>query len=246
MSGELFTGEQFDTSLNQYYLRARYYDQSAGRFTQMDTWAGNSQSPITLHKYLYANADPVLYVDPTGHMGNLAEVGTANTVFANLEFANVTRVGYIGFAANDAIYGAATSTQIGISVLRALGVGSLVSLLRSDSEDDNDPKRTVRVYHGSFNAGAIRVSGLSLDMGTTFVSRDIAAAQDAIGPHRYGIETAPDPGIVVSEIPEIDFNTLMLPYERPYNGFYPYLIKSTEIPLRNIIQIELFNQHIVR
>lgn len=30
----LFAGEQFDSNLDQYYLRARYYDQGIGRFTQ--------------------------------------------------------------------------------------------------------------------------------------------------------------------------------------------------------------------
>ncbi|MFC3700202.1 putative Ig domain-containing protein [Reinekea marina] len=62
----LYTGEQYDTGLDQYYLRARYYDQNIGRFTQMDTWMGSNHDPITLHKYLYANADPVTYTDPTG------------------------------------------------------------------------------------------------------------------------------------------------------------------------------------
>ncbi|MBL4827259.1 MAG: RHS repeat-associated core domain-containing protein [Spongiibacteraceae bacterium] len=61
-----FTGEQYDEDLNQYYLRARYYYQHSGRFTQQDTWMGNNHDPITLHKYLYANADPVNYIDPTG------------------------------------------------------------------------------------------------------------------------------------------------------------------------------------
>ena len=35
-----FAGEQYDEGLGQYYLRARYYDQSIGRFTQMDTLEG--------------------------------------------------------------------------------------------------------------------------------------------------------------------------------------------------------------
>ena len=76
----LFTGEQFDSSLNQYYLRARYYDQGVGRFTQMDTWQGNNFDPVTLHKYLYANADPVRYSDPTGQnasINSLAVLGLA-------------------------------------------------------------------------------------------------------------------------------------------------------------------------
>src|SRR5690606_21899436 len=64
----LFTGEQFDSSLNQYYLRARYYDQGVGRFTQMDTYQGNNFDPVTLHKYLYANIDPVNNIDPSGNI----------------------------------------------------------------------------------------------------------------------------------------------------------------------------------
>jgi len=70
----LFTGEQFDSNLDQYYLRARYYNQANGRFTQQDTWMGRSHDPVTLHKYLYANADPVMYVDPSGYF-SLGSVG---------------------------------------------------------------------------------------------------------------------------------------------------------------------------
>ena len=35
----------------------------------MDTWAGNTGRPITLNKYLYANADQVMYADPSGYFG---------------------------------------------------------------------------------------------------------------------------------------------------------------------------------
>ena len=70
----LFTGEQFDQTLNQYYLRARYYNQQTGRFTQQDSWMGNSQDPITLHKYLYANVDPALMTDPSGNFATMGEL----------------------------------------------------------------------------------------------------------------------------------------------------------------------------
>lgn len=33
-------------------------DQSVGRFTQMDTWMGDTRLPLTLRKYLYANGAP--------------------------------------------------------------------------------------------------------------------------------------------------------------------------------------------
>lgn len=62
----LFTGEQFDLTLGQQYLRARYYDPGIGRFTQMDDWKGCIGDPIGLNKYLYGNSDPVNNIDPTG------------------------------------------------------------------------------------------------------------------------------------------------------------------------------------
>jgi len=62
----LFAGEQFDEALGQYYLRQRYYDATTGRFTRRDTYEGRLEEPVTLHKYLYANGNPVSYVDPSG------------------------------------------------------------------------------------------------------------------------------------------------------------------------------------
>ena len=54
----LFTGEQYDKESQNYYLRARYFSPTTGRFTQQDSYMGNNQDPVTLHKYLYANANP--------------------------------------------------------------------------------------------------------------------------------------------------------------------------------------------
>ena len=63
----LFTGEQYDAATKQYYLRARYYDPGNGRFTQMDTYQGRMGEPVTLHKYLYGNVNPVINIDPSGY-----------------------------------------------------------------------------------------------------------------------------------------------------------------------------------
>jgi RHS repeat-associated protein len=62
----LFAGEQYDSNLDQYYLRQRFYDAGTGRFTRRDTYEGNTFSPITLNKYVYGNGNPVNYTDPTG------------------------------------------------------------------------------------------------------------------------------------------------------------------------------------
>ena len=40
---------------------------STGTFISMDTYEGSIYEPDTLHKYLYANGNPVKYSDPTGN-----------------------------------------------------------------------------------------------------------------------------------------------------------------------------------
>jgi fibro-slime domain-containing protein/RHS repeat-associated protein len=62
----LYRGEAFDSSTKLQYLRARFYDASQGRFTSLDPFQGDMQSPLSLHKYMYAHANPVAYDDPTG------------------------------------------------------------------------------------------------------------------------------------------------------------------------------------
>ena len=44
----------------------RYYKAGTGTLKTMDPWGGNTSDPLSLHKYLYANANPVMFSDPTG------------------------------------------------------------------------------------------------------------------------------------------------------------------------------------
>jgi RHS repeat-associated protein len=62
----LYRGEQLDTDLNLYYLRARYFDPLSGRFLTQDPENGDPTDPISLHRYLYAASDPVAKYDPSG------------------------------------------------------------------------------------------------------------------------------------------------------------------------------------
>ena len=62
----LYSGERFDSNLNLYHLRARYYNNLTGRFENMDPAFGNIFAPGTLHKYAYTQGNPVNGVDPTG------------------------------------------------------------------------------------------------------------------------------------------------------------------------------------
>ena len=71
-----YTGEQYNESTGLYYLRARYMSPETGTFTTMDTYAGTLDNPVSLHKYLYANGNPVMYTDPTGNF-SLMETNVA-------------------------------------------------------------------------------------------------------------------------------------------------------------------------
>jgi RHS repeat-associated protein len=62
-----FTGENRGTAvLDNGVSRARYYNPDQGRFWTMDTAKGEQSKPLSLHKYLYASANPVNRIDPSG------------------------------------------------------------------------------------------------------------------------------------------------------------------------------------
>jgi RHS repeat-associated protein len=71
----LYTGEQFDPNLREYYLRARYYNPSQGRFTGRDPFDGMLSEPLSLNKYAYVHGNPINNIDPTGMFtGNIGEL----------------------------------------------------------------------------------------------------------------------------------------------------------------------------
>ena len=57
-----YTGQQYDHSTNQYYLRARFYNPVVGRFTQEDIYRNDG-----LNLYAYCEDNPVRYYDPSGY-----------------------------------------------------------------------------------------------------------------------------------------------------------------------------------
>ncbi|CUV66609.1 hypothetical protein BN3087_960003 [Sulfurovum sp. enrichment culture clone C5] len=81
----LFAGEQFDSQTGEYYLRARYYNPSQARFISRDTYDGTLTNPITQNHYAYANANPMMYTDPSGRMSmisvtfNMSVMNSLNT-----------------------------------------------------------------------------------------------------------------------------------------------------------------------
>jgi RHS repeat-associated protein len=86
-----FTGQFYDSEINQYYLRARQYDPYLGRFTTYDPVRGRFTEPLTLHKYLYCLNDPINYDDPTGKSiwGTVSSILTGNVLYVHaIDFAS--------------------------------------------------------------------------------------------------------------------------------------------------------------
>ena len=86
-----FQGEEQDET-GLYYLRARYMDPSTGIFTSMDTYGGSLSDPMSLHKYLFANSNPVMYSDPSGHSTSLNEVNSVVGIMTILASASTVVV----------------------------------------------------------------------------------------------------------------------------------------------------------
>ena len=71
ITSRLYTGERFDTGLGMYFWRTRPYNSSTGTWSQRDPQENNKADPLSLHKYLYADGNPVSRGDPSGHFGAL-------------------------------------------------------------------------------------------------------------------------------------------------------------------------------
>jgi len=87
-----FTGER-TTAIGLQYLRARWYDPSSGRFTQVDPFAGVLGAPGTQHPYAYGLNNPLRYADPSG------EVVTEAVVLGLVAAAVVYTAGYLVYDA---------------------------------------------------------------------------------------------------------------------------------------------------
>jgi RHS repeat-associated protein len=85
-----FTGEAFDPATQLYYLRARYYDSSSGRFTARDPLGGTDRLPLSKNRYTYALSSPTGYVD---HSGLSALEGVSFQSFLGGPPLNLTNVG---------------------------------------------------------------------------------------------------------------------------------------------------------
>jgi RHS repeat-associated protein len=145
----LYRGEQYDSDLGLYYLRARYYNPSTGRFLSRDPESGVNFVPKTLHKYLYVGGDPVNMVDPSGR--DLVDYGImlARSVKAAVVF---------------------NAIGCGVSVGFSLVDGTLMELFK------NDPTSAAATAFGCLTMTASGVPGTVAGTAVTVTLNSVALA----------------------------------------------------------------------
>ena len=67
-----YTGKPEESALGLQYFGARWYDSALGRFTGIDPVGFQEGNIHSFNRYIYANNNPYMYVDPDGRAGKLA------------------------------------------------------------------------------------------------------------------------------------------------------------------------------
>jgi RHS repeat-associated protein len=110
----LFNAQQFDQASGDYYLRARYYDQSNGRFISQDPFAGSNDDPVSLHRYLYANNDPVDRVDPSGKEPDLVSLSAVAGGIGTIVAVEAPAIEEVAMSAEETVGSATLSSGLSL------------------------------------------------------------------------------------------------------------------------------------
>ena len=64
---QVFTAKEKDANTGLIYFGQRYYDPDTARFITEDSYLGKTDTPPSLHRYLYAYSNPTVYIDLLGY-----------------------------------------------------------------------------------------------------------------------------------------------------------------------------------
>ncbi len=160
----LYSGESFDSRIGQQYLRARWYDTAAGRFSRLDPYFGNLNDPLSFNKYLYGHSNGIMNTDPTGLLslsGLNARIGSFTSMVANssIRAANFARyraldVAFQGFLNLDKIALFTGRAFFGVLKYVTIPSGIWVGLERAFYDKANP------ISEGVFNTSLFALTGL--------------------------------------------------------------------------------------
>lgn len=159
-------------ALDLHVLRHRRSGLERVPFTDVDTFEGVVSDPITLHKYLYGNGDPVNHIDPTGKFSTTEMMVTTGIIGAVTGASIGTYIGYrktgtlfsketLGYAVLGAGAGFAIGVMIGGAIGPLVGGGMPTGALGSVAKISSKLVQTVargkfmKVSPLTFTAGVI-------------------------------------------------------------------------------------------
>jgi RHS repeat-associated protein len=163
----LFAGEQRDSATGLDYVRARYLNTETGRFQSRDSFQFALSTPITLHRYLYANLNPVTNVDPSG-LYTINDGTSAAAINGTLNAVKIQRF----FAIRDRL-------QLVLALANfSFGVASLVS---NSLEAVGKVTQTARFPDGSELSLGFAVMKSNAEVGYTVTAGTKSKATKGIG-----------------------------------------------------------------
>ena len=154
-----YRGYYFDEDMKLYYLQSRYYDPETGRFINADDVS--YLAPETIHGlnlYAYCLNNPVMYVDPSGHVALSAVI-----------------IGAIVGAIVGSLYGGLTASAKGENILAGVVAGAIGGALMGAAA------AFASTFISSAFAGKAVVLNLTKGISTAFFSGlGVGIASDAI------------------------------------------------------------------
>jgi|GEM_PF-4050806 len=180
-------GRLQDSESGLYYLRARYYSPTLGRFISRDPTFGSLTNPLPLNRFGYALDNPGLLVDPSGLSANRV---TRNGADDNQCFSNAG-----GALAGNVINAACLNTAMGAQVV----VGLAVTPPPPHWEETVVFAKPGRDGHGNIGGGkasadeVLRAALKWLGEGYTEIARGVFRSVDALRQFRMTDADLTDP-----------------------------------------------------
>jgi len=182
-----FTGQEEDAETGLYNYGARHYDPALARFISPDSIVPDPSDPQSLNRYSYCRNNPVMYVDPSGHLFGIDDLTIGVLAYSMLK-------GAIIGAGVGAGVSAATGGDIGTGALTGAiggaifgGAGSIVHGMEAAGGITSITKAGIHAAAGAMSGG-VNAGITGTDIGAGMLAGGLAAGIAAY----VGVEFLPD------------------------------------------------------
>jgi RHS repeat-associated protein len=164
-----YRGYYYDVETSLYYCNSRYYDPEVGRFINADDISYLDPSSVNgLNLYAYCGNNPIMYVDPDGHMPKWLTWTLAGVAVVGLAALTVVSFGI--------------AAPLGITVAVGIGIGAGIGAGTAILSGKDFEGVVLAAISGGVIGGAMGfASGLGLMAGASFLGGTTTIATAGIG-----------------------------------------------------------------